>query len=64
MATKAVVKALKKQMTPDMISHLSSVVDDAASQMATAANKEGVEGQIDFLIDTCGYTPEMILQQI
>jgi len=47
-----------------MISHLSSVVDDAASQMATAANKEGVEGQIDFLIDTCGYTPEMILQQI
>jgi len=51
-------------MTPDMISHLSSVVDDAASQMATAANKEGVEGQIDFLIDTCGYTPEMILQQI
>ena len=26
MATKAVVKALKKQMTPDMISHLSSVV--------------------------------------
>jgi len=64
MASKAVVKALKKQMTPDMISHLSSVVEDAASQMAAAANEEGVEDQINFLIDTCGYTPEMIFQQI
>jgi hypothetical protein len=42
--------------------HLDDLTHDAASQMASAANNDGVEGQIDFLIETCGWTPEMILK--
>ena len=40
--------------------HLDDLVHDAASLMASAANNDGVEGQVDFLIETCGWTPEML----
>jgi hypothetical protein len=44
--------------------YLDSIVHDAASQMASAANNDGVEGQLDFLIDTCGWTEEDILNGV
>ena len=41
--------------------HLDGLVHDAASQMASAANNDGVDSQLDFLLDTAGWTAEMIL---
>lgn len=59
---------LKKKLKKEIISrgvedHLDGCVHDAASQLASAANNGGIEDQIDFLIDTCGWTAEMILLQ-
>jgi hypothetical protein len=43
----------------------SSLLDEtclnAASELASSANNDGLEGQINFLIDTCDWTTEDIL---
>jgi len=39
---------------------LGDLVHYAASHMASAANNGGVDDQVDFLIDTCGWTIENI----
>ena len=43
---------------------IDDTVIEAASHMASAANNGGLDGQIDFLIDTCGWTEESILASI
>lgn len=50
--------------SPASLSSLDDTVHDAASLMASAANNGGLDGQIDFLIDTCGWTAEQILTSI
>ena len=45
-------------------SHLDDIVHDAASQLATNANNEGIDGQLNFLMDTCGWSSEDITNSI
>lgn len=37
---------------------------DAASVLASNANNGGLDAQIDFLIDTCGWSPEDVLKSV
>jgi hypothetical protein len=43
---------------------LDDTVHDAASSLGTDANNGGLDAQIDFLMDTCGWSAEDILKQI
>ena len=43
---------------------LDDTVHDAASQLASNANNEGIDGQLNFLMDTCGWSSEDILNKI
>jgi hypothetical protein len=45
-------------------SSLDDIVHDAASSKASDANNGGTEGQIDFLLNTCGWTPQDILNAL
>jgi hypothetical protein len=45
-------------------SHLDDLVHDAASSLASDANNEGIDGQINFLMDTCGWTTEDITNKL
>jgi CO dehydrogenase/acetyl-CoA synthase epsilon subunit len=45
-------------------SDLVDIVHDAASSLASDANNEGIDGQINFLMDTCGWTTEDIINKI
>ena len=44
--------------------HLDGIVHDAASNLASNANNEGIDGQINFLLDTCGWTSQDVLNAI
>lgn len=44
--------------------HLDDVVHDAASGLASDANNSGLDGQIEFLVDTCGWTTEDIINNV
>ena len=44
--------------------HLDDIVHDAASGLASDANNEGIDGQINFLMDTCGWTTEDITSKV
>jgi len=44
--------------------HLDEVVHDAASQLASNANNDGMSSQVDFLITTCGWTEDQILSEL
>jgi hypothetical protein len=43
---------------------LDDIVHEAASSLASNANNGGIDGQIDFLIDTCGWSHEDILNRL
>jgi hypothetical protein len=43
---------------------LDDTVHDAASQQASNANNGGLDSQVDFLLDTCGWTPQNILNAL
>jgi len=45
-------------------SHLDDVVHDAASSKASDANNRGIDGQLDFLLDTCEWTPQDVLNAL
>jgi hypothetical protein len=45
-------------------SHLDDLVHTAASNLATNANNGGVESQVDFLMDTCGWSSEDIIKEM
>lgn len=45
-------------------SHLDDLVHDAASQLASNANNGGTEDQLNFLMDTCDWTSEDILEKL
>jgi hypothetical protein len=57
---------LKKQLMEKGIE--SSLLDDtcheAASSLASNANNGGLDSQIDFLIDTCEWSPKDILKTV
>jgi len=57
---------LKEEFAKEGIesAHLDEITHDAASQLASSANNGGLDDQIDFLLDTCGWTAEDILQAI
>jgi hypothetical protein len=42
---------------------LDDIVHDAASRLASNANNEGIDGQLDFLLNTCGWTEEEVLNE-
>lgn len=44
--------------------NLDDLVHNAASSLASDANNEGIDGQINFLIDTCGWTTEDIINKL
>ena len=44
------------------VSHLVDITHDAASVLASNANNGGMECQIDFLMDTCGWSAEDIIK--
>lgn len=44
--------------------NLDDLVHDAASELATAANNNDIDGQLDFLLETCGWSPEDILNKV
>jgi hypothetical protein len=44
--------------------HLDGIVHDAASSLATNANNDGLDGQVDFLKTTCGWSDENIMQAL
>ena len=41
---------------------LDEIVDDAASQLATTANNDGMKSQLDFLTVTCGWSDEDVVK--
>lgn len=43
---------------------LDDITHDAASSLATNANNEGVDGQLEFLLTTCGWSPQDIIDRI
>lgn len=45
-------------------SSLDDIIHDAASKQATDANNGGIEGQINYLLDTCEWTPQNILDAL
>ena len=45
-------------------SSLDETVHAAASVLATNANNGGIEEQINFLYDTCGWTPQDIINAL
>ena len=45
-------------------SSLDDLVHDACAQQASNANNEGIDGQINFLLDTCRWTPQDILNAL
>jgi len=45
-------------------SSLDDIVHDAASQEASNANNGGLDDQINFLIDECGWTSKDILNAL
>jgi hypothetical protein len=44
--------------------HLDNLVHDAASQLASNANNGGIEDQLNFLMNTCGWTSEDITNKL
>ena len=42
-------------------SSLDDIVHDAASQQGSNANNGGIDEQIDFLLNICGWTPQDII---
>jgi hypothetical protein len=45
-------------------SHLDDVVHDAASSKASDANNGGLDTQLEFLLSTCEWTPQDILNAL
>jgi len=45
-------------------SHLDDTCHDAASTLASNANNEGIDGQLEFLMEKCGWSSEDILKAI
>ena len=45
-------------------SSLDEIVHNAASEQASSANNEGLDGQIDYLLNTHGWTPQNILDAL
>jgi len=56
-------KELQKHLVDHGVesSHLDETCHTTASELASSANNDGLEGQINFLMDTCGWTTENIL---
>jgi hypothetical protein len=44
--------------------NLDDTVHDAASSLASSANNEGIDGQLEFLMEKCGWSSEDILKAI
>lgn len=44
--------------------NLDDIVHDAASSLATNANNGGLDDQIEFLVTTCGWTEEQIMEAL
>jgi hypothetical protein len=44
--------------------NLDDVCHDAASNLASSANNEGIDGQLEFLLEKCGWSSEDILKAI
>jgi len=44
--------------------NLDDTVHDAASSLASNANSEGIDGQLEFLLEKCGWSSEDILKAI
>lgn len=64
---KAVKKSeLKKALFNKGIeaAHMDDIVQEAASELASGANNNGIDGQLDFLLETCGWSPEDILNKL
>ena len=40
--------------------HLDEIVHDAASQLASNANNDGMSNQLDFLTVTCGWSDQEV----
>jgi hypothetical protein len=56
-----VVKKLKERgVEPE---ELDELVHEAASSMASNANNSGVEAQVEFLMNTCGWGADDIIGQ-
>lgn len=44
--------------------NLDDLVHEAAEELASGANNNGIDGQLDFLLETCGWSPEDILNKV
>jgi len=56
-------KELKKYLEDHGVeaNHLDETCHTTASELASSANNDGLEGQINFLIDTCGWSVDNII---
>ena len=62
--TKQELKQELSTRSENVPAFLDDIVHDAASTLASNANNGGVDAQLDFLMDKCGWDAEDILKQI
>jgi hypothetical protein len=61
------VKAMLKRIllvNGHKASSLNDLVHSAASQEATNANNGGIDEQLNFLLNTCGWHPQNIINEL
>jgi len=56
------IQRIKKSSTA--MANIDNMVENSANNLADTVNNEGVERQVNFLIDTCGCIPEYVAKAL